>query len=113
MFRHTIETKTTAAIVARFSQRAIGNQMDNQGDKLSTATSSFEKSGVPHPSAALEELRNAYVDRRTLAAALGVSVRTLDRWAQIKTGPPRVKVNGLALYRVDAVKEWLKAHESS
>lgn len=54
-----------------------------------------------------------YVDRETLASALNIHVRTLDRWHLERRGPPRITVGRRILYRADAVREWLKANEQA
>ena len=40
---------------------------------------------------------------------LGVSVRTLRRWAKTKEGPPRRLVGKRYYYVREALKEWLRA----
>lgn len=49
---------------------------------------------------------------REAAATLGISASTLDRLT--RAGKiPHVKINRLVLYRVEALKEWLKAREQA
>ncbi len=52
-----------------------------------------------------------WLTRAVLAAALGVRSDTLARWESRRTGPPCVRVGRHALYRIDAVREWLVALE--
>ena len=52
-----------------------------------------------------------YVSREELARQLGKSVRTLDRWETMRTGPPRTKIGRSVLYRKEALSEWLREHE--
>lgn len=46
-----------------------------------------------------------------LAAMLGVSERTLQRWHAARRGPTRCKVGKLIRYRIEAVRDWLAANE--
>jgi predicted DNA-binding transcriptional regulator AlpA len=52
------------------------------------------------------------MDRQALAAFLGVSDRTVDRWHLLRTGPPRIKVGNKVLYRASAVLDWLRRNET-
>ena len=52
------------------------------------------------------------VDRIGAARMLGVSPRTLDRWALLRQGPPRVRMVGSIRYRVKALVQWLQSHEA-
>ena len=54
-----------------------------------------------------------YLDRPTLASALNVNVRTLDRWHVERRGPARTVVGRRILYRTAAVREWLQANEEA
>ena len=51
--------------------------------------------------------------REDLAAALGVSIRTLDRWHRLRIGPPRIEVGKRRLYRAEAVQKWFERNEIS
>ena len=55
------------------------------------------------------EILDGYLSRRDLAHQLGKSTRTLDRWAALRTGPPRTLMGQTILYRVDDVRRWLAA----
>ncbi len=46
-----------------------------------------------------------------LARELGRSRRTLERWATLRLGPPRIVVGRMVLYRTDSVRAWLQANE--
>ena len=50
---------------------------------------------------------------KVLAAYLGVSERTLNRWHALRVGPPRITVGRTILYRSDAFEKWLVEHETS
>ena len=61
--------------------------------------------GVKH------QILAGYLTREDLAKALHRSVRTIDRWAVSRIGPPKVKIGRLILYRIDAVRNWLDSLE--
>ena len=44
---------------------------------------------------------------REVAAYLKVSESTLSRWRSAGTGPPFLRLGGIARYRLDAVDLWL------
>jgi hypothetical protein len=52
-----------------------------------------------------------YLSKSDTAVQLGVTERTLDRWDRLRSGPPRTKMGQAVLYRVDALRAWLKAQE--
>jgi predicted DNA-binding transcriptional regulator AlpA len=58
-------------------------------------------------------LREDYLTTPELAAELGRSTRTLDRWALTGDGPPRTLIGRKTLYRRDAVLAWLRSREQS
>jgi predicted DNA-binding transcriptional regulator AlpA len=47
------------------------------------------------------------LDSREVAAYLKVSESTLSRWRSAGTGPPFLRLGGIARYRLDAVDHWL------
>lgn len=47
--------------------------------------------------------------KRNFAAMLGKSERTLDRWAERRIGPPRIRVGNMVFYPQKAYEEWLEA----
>jgi predicted DNA-binding transcriptional regulator AlpA len=51
------------------------------------------------------------VDRAAAADALGVSVRTLDRWHKLGFGPPRIRYSRKVRYRASAIRAWIDRHE--
>jgi predicted DNA-binding transcriptional regulator AlpA len=57
------------------------------------------------------EVLDGYLEKRMLAAQLGCSPRTLDRWHVRRVGPPRVALGRRILYRVDSVRAWLQGCE--
>jgi predicted DNA-binding transcriptional regulator AlpA len=44
---------------------------------------------------------------RDIAAYLKVSESTLSRWRSAGTGPPFIRLGGIARYRIGAVDTWL------
>lgn len=46
-----------------------------------------------------------------VAAQLGISPRTLDRWHALGEGPPRIKVGKQIFYRLASVRAWLESRE--
>jgi phage terminase Nu1 subunit (DNA packaging protein) len=54
---------------------------------------------------------DGYVTRRGLADEFGVSLRTVDRWEELHIGPARTTLGKQILYRVESVRDWLKARE--
>ncbi|SCA55797.1 Transcriptional regulator (modular protein) [Candidatus Terasakiella magnetica] len=47
------------------------------------------------------------LDRAELSNLLGVSIRTLARWAENGTGPKFFKLGGIVKYRILDVDEWV------
>jgi hypothetical protein len=52
-----------------------------------------------------------YMTRRELASQLGVTIRTLQGWEKLRTGPPVSKVSTHTHYRREAVEAWLASLE--
>lgn len=48
---------------------------------------------------------------REVAAYLKVSESTLSRWRSAGSGPPYLRLGGIARYRLDAVDRWLAGLE--
>ena len=44
---------------------------------------------------------------RDVATYLKVSESTLSRWRSAGTGPPFIRMSGIARYRLEAVEAWL------
>lgn len=51
------------------------------------------------------------MDSREVAAYLKVSESTLSRWRSARTGPPFLRLGGIARYRLDDVDRWLAEQE--
>jgi len=47
------------------------------------------------------------LDRAELADLLGVSIRTLARWAKNGDGPKFIKLGGIVKYRISEVEDWM------
>ena len=58
-----------------------------------------------------EPLLEDYMTPEELAAELGKSVRTIDRWARLRTGPPRTVIGRKPYYRRASAREWLLGRE--
>ncbi|OJU41520.1 MAG: DNA-binding protein [Microbacterium sp. 69-10] len=51
------------------------------------------------------------MNSREVAAYLKVSESTLSRWRSAQTGPPFLRLGGIARYRLDAIDGWLAGLE--
>lgn len=58
-----------------------------------------------------QEVLADYLTRSELARELNRSERTLDRWHQLRIGPPRSRIGSMVIYRRAALGEWLRAQE--
>ena len=58
-------------------------------------------------------LLTGWLDRADLARELTLSVDTLQRWETRRMGPPCVRVGRKVLYRMEAVRDWLREQEAS
>jgi excisionase family DNA binding protein len=54
-----------------------------------------------------------YLSKNELAAQLGRSPRTIDRWALSGQAPAPTRIGRTVLYRRDAVLEWLRNQETT
>lgn len=59
----------------------------------------------------IEDFLADYVDRPTLARALGVSTRTIARYENQPDGLSSTTIGGRKLYRGQSVIDWLKERE--
>ena len=57
-------------------------------------------------------LLTGWLNRTDLARELTLSVDTLQRWETRRMGPPCVRVGRKVLYRMEAVREWLREQEA-
>ena len=60
-----------------------------------------------------DSILSGYLSKSELAGQLNRSERTLDRWHELRVGPPRVVIGRTVLYRIEAVLEWLQECEQS
>jgi len=58
-------------------------------------------------------LLHGWLTRDRAASEIGVSADTLTRWARRRIGPPYAKIGRKVLYRVDALREWLRSLEET
>ena len=56
-------------------------------------------------------LLQGYLTKGEFARQINRSPRTLERWATARTGPPRIVIGRLVLYRTESVREWLAKQE--
>ena len=59
----------------------------------------------------LEPILSEFLTKEELAAELRRNVRTLDRWAALRLGPPRTCIGRTVLYRRTRVQKWLASQE--
>jgi hypothetical protein len=57
-------------------------------------------------------LLSGWLNRTDLARELTLSVDTLQRWETRRMGPPCVRVGRKVLYRMEAVRDWLREQEA-
>ena len=57
-------------------------------------------------------LLTGWLNRTDLARDLTLSVETLQHWETRRTGPPCVRVGRKVLYRMEAVRNWLREQEA-
>ena len=57
-------------------------------------------------------LLTGWLNRSDLARELTLSVDTLQRWETRRVGPPCVRVGRKVLYRMEAVRDWLRDQET-
>ena len=53
-----------------------------------------------------------WLNRTDLARDLNLSVETLQHWETRRVGPPCVRVGRKVLYRMEAVRDWLREQEA-
>ena len=58
-----------------------------------------------------ENILSGYIARPKLAKQLGLSTRTLDRWAALRIGPPVTYIGRWPHYSTESVRAWLKSRE--
>lgn len=54
---------------------------------------------------------SGYLTREELARDLHITVRTLERWEALRTGPPVVRLGRRPMYCAESVAAWLKSRE--
>ena len=57
-------------------------------------------------------LLTGWLNRTDLAWELTLSVDTLQRWETRRMGPPCVRVGRKVLFRMEAVRDWLREQEA-
>ncbi len=54
---------------------------------------------------------DGYMTKSQFAQMFGKTARTIDRWALMGDGPPRVQIGRTILYSKASVEAWLKGRE--
>lgn len=55
--------------------------------------------------------RKTYAHPDHVAELLNVTRRTLNRWTQMRKGPPKIVIGQRSLYDLDKLSLWLEANE--
>lgn len=56
-------------------------------------------------------LLEGYAKRNELAAAIGVTERTIARWTDQADGLPVTKIGNRVFYRLESAREWIAGRE--
>jgi len=59
----------------------------------------------------MSAILDEYLTAPDMAAELGVTVRTLERWHAERNGPPRTLIGKRRFYRRQGAAEWLRGRE--
>ena len=100
-------------------KKALARRKLRLGMVLPAATSShadtkLEPTPPATPASAVNgTVLDGYLTPPQLAAQLGICQRTLARWHQDRTGPPRSVVGRRILYRTESVTAWLAKREKN
>ena len=62
-------------------------------------------------SAPAPSVLEGFISESDLARQLHRSVRTLQRLAATRSGPPRIKIGRSVYYKIDSVRTWLAQQE--
>ena len=77
-----------------------------------TAEPSLPADGRTDQAVAVAALMDGFISRQDLCLAIGISERSLQRYDQIRSGPPKITIGNATWYRVTAVREWLTGRET-
>ena len=61
----------------------------------------------------MEAILDGYMTPADLAGELGISNRTLERWARLGECPPRTRIGKRIVYRRESVARWLRSREKA
>lgn len=78
---------------------------------LSDELSDPHEPGISDPEELLQVFGKTYLTPKGLARRLGVTPRTLARWDDARTGPPRIKHGNMVLYDEAKLPIWLESME--
>jgi hypothetical protein len=59
----------------------------------------------------MSTLLEDYITPVQLAAELGITLRTLRRWEQMRIAPPRTAIERQIFYKISSVKAWMESRE--
>ncbi|MGI8568795.1 MAG: DNA-binding protein [Methylocella sp.] len=59
----------------------------------------------------MPELLEGFLTELEFAHQIGRGIRTVQRWRQLRIGPPVTKIGKSTYIRVDSAKQWLQAQE--
>lgn len=60
---------------------------------------------------AAQRLTSQYMTKHELAAVLGKSPKTIERWVRTRTGPAFTRTGNTLRFHIDSVVEWMKHNE--
>ena len=72
----------------------------------------MDETSPPGPQITPHNVLDGWLSREELGAQLGLSPSTLKRWEGSRTGPPCVRVGRRIVYRLEAVRDWLREQEA-
>jgi hypothetical protein len=73
---------------------------------MSTDHQQPEKANPERPN-----LLSGWLSRAAVAAEIGVSTDTLQRWETRRVGPPCLRIGRRVYYRAEAFRDWLVSRE--
>jgi hypothetical protein len=102
------EAVTAAELGVTTQSKGRGRTKRRNPNRRRRGRRPYHRAGTPLPG-----LLAGYLTEQELAAQLGVTVRTLQRWRSHRIGPPpTTDIPGRSvLYRCDGFAEWLLSHE--
>ena len=59
------------------------------------------------------DLLGGYLSKAECAQSLNIAERTLDRWHELRTGPPRTRIGHRVYYAIPHVEAWLESQREN